>query len=184
MFSWRHTSRNLTWDGKLRSEKFMVAFCAFSFKLKMPIALFPSSRSFTQTSILSFSVTFLADFPNASWSKASTSSLVNKFKVKSSSWLISHSINKSAENKHHKLIWVYCSSGVNRVLCKLGPQPTFPITNMSGSLKWPGCALGAGLSWLKPMEDRLPHESLISPVVLQLLPPTSAPQFQTSPIPY
>src|ERR1035438_855709 len=115
---------------------------------------------------------------------ASTSSLGKRLSVKSSNWLISQPINNGEDNKHHKLMCVYCSSGESLVLCRLGPQATLPNTSISGSLKWPGCAYAAGGSWLNPMPDKDPHESLISPVVRQLLPPIPAPHFQTSPIPY
>src|SRR5579862_7788561 len=97
---------------------------------------------------------------------------------------MSQPINSGAESRHQRLICVYCSSGLNFVLCRLGPQPTLPTISMSGSLKCPGCANGAGVSCLNPIDERLPQESLISPVVRQLFPPTSGPHFHTSPMPY
>ena len=55
---------------------------------------------------------------------------------------------------------------------------------MSGSFQWPGPAKGAFATWEKPMPDMLSQVSVMSPVVRQRLPPTSAPHSQTLPMPY
>src|SRR4249919_349577 len=115
---------------------------------------------------------------------ASTSSLLSRFNVKSSSCPISHPMSRGAESNDQKLICVYCSSGVSLVLCNWGPHPTLPTISISGSLKWPGSVLGDDLDCKELISERLAQVSTISPVVRQLLPPTSAPHFQTSPIPY
>ena len=81
-------------------------------------------------------------------------------------------------------MWVYCSSGVSCVGCRVGPQPTQPTTSMSGSFQRPGPAYGAFSTCAKPISLMLFQVSVMSPVVRQRLPPTSSPHSQTSPMPY
>src|SRR6185437_3627207 len=70
------------------------------------------------------------------------------------------------------------------VLYSLSLMPPLPISSMSGSFQCPTVAYGAILSWLNPIFDMDFQLSEISPVVRQELPPTFAPQFQTSSRPY
>src|SRR5664279_5159376 len=101
----------------------------------------------------------MACFPKGSWSTANTSSLVRRFMVKGSNWFRSQPISKGAANRLHKVMWVYCSSGVKRVKCSAGPQPTQPITSMSGSFQRPGADDDEHFPWLKPMDDKLSQVS-------------------------
>src|SRR5208282_5247136 len=110
----------------------------------------------------------VACWPKASWSRASTSSLDNKPKVKASIFCKSQPSSNGADKRHHMLMWVYCSLPVNRVGCGW-PHPTQPTTSMSGSFQWPGPAKRAHLSWEKPLARMDSQVSTMSPVVRQEL---------------
>src|ERR1044072_3741834 len=125
----------------------------------------------------------VACLPNGSWSTAITSSFVNKFNVKSSSFSMSQPISKGAEKRHQRLMCRYCSSGFSLLGCGL-PHPTVPTTSISGSFQLPGFAHAAALSCSRAIFFTLVQVSVISLVVRQQLPPTESPHFHTSDIPY
>ena len=54
------------------------------------------------------------------------------------------------------------------------PQPTLPTTSMSGSFQWPGPAYARGRPARSRCRTCSPQVSVMSPVVRQQLPPTSA----------
>src|SRR2546422_6377975 len=113
-----------------------------------------------------------------------TSSLLNTSTVNLSSSDMSQPMSNGEETSAQSVICVICSLGVSRVGWIFGPQPTLPTTSMSGSFQCPGPAYFSCPLSLKPILDKLIHVSVMSPVVRQRLPPTSAPQVHTSPLPY
>ena len=66
-------------------------------------------------------------------------------------------------HRHHKLMCVYCSFGVSRVGCRLGPQPTMPTTSMSGSFQCPGPAYFSRPTCL----SRITVQPMRKPILLQ-----------------
>ena len=96
---------------------------------------------------------------------------------------MSQPMSSGADSRHQRLMCVYCSSGRQARRMQMPPADLADdehvrVVPMSRARR---TAL-AGL--LKPMSLMLPQVSVMSPVVRQELPPTSAPHFQTSAMPY
>src|SRR5579862_6106255 len=181
---WRHRSRTFRFPARPRSDQAAFTVVSSSPRLNSPTAFEPSSRSLAQTSTAPVFATRPACRPSGSWLTSRTSSLVSRFSVKSSNRVMSHPINSGEQSRHHRLICVYCSLGVSRLGRTLALQPTYPTTSISGSFQCPGPAYFSWPAWPNPIRDMLDQVSVISPVVRQQLPPTSAPHSQTLPIPY
>ena len=100
---------------------------------------------------------------------AITSSLLSKLRVKSSNCSMGQPISMGAANKLKILTWLYCSSGVKRVGCIIGPMETSPRIIMSGSIQWPGPENGAQRSRVKEVWYKLVQLSLMSGPVRYIL---------------
>src|SRR5690606_27745758 len=98
-----------------------------------------------------------------------TSSFVRRLNVKSSILEISQPNNNGTDMRHHALICVYCSSGVNfdgHFSAEF--HPTTPTIIISRSFQCPGLAYGAHLSCVKILLFKLFQLSFIAPPVLHV----------------
>lgn len=167
-FFWRQSSRTCWGVLKPRSVNLRVICFGASYKgamLKRPTAFAPSCISLAHISYVASAAICVACWARGSWFTANTSSFVRRFRVKSSSWVRSQPNSSGEARSDHRVMWVYCSSGVRLEGWRSGPQPTLPTTSMSASLNRPGAAKGDHLPWAKPIEAMLSQVSVMSPVV-------------------